>query len=118
MLSIMAKFPLRTMDHELYSMFQKKNLAMQNLKKLKRSCPKNLVNLVCMHFMSYNPYLHESFELILFLTPPMDNSPWSKREFWPFLKVGKISETGKAMPTKLCVHVFHINPYLYEFVYL
>ena len=38
-----------------------------------------------------------------FLTT-MDNSPWSEREIWPFLKASKISETGMAMSTKIRLH--------------
>ena len=45
----------------------------------------------------------------------MDYSPWSEREIWPNLKSSNISETGEAMPTKIGVHAFHINPYLHEF---
>ena len=46
----------------------------------------------------------------------MDYSPWSEKEIWPFLKGGRISKTKKAMPTKVGVHVLHINPYLHEFI--
>ena len=49
-----------------------------------------------------------------FLTP-MDYSPWFKRESWPNLKRTNISKTREAMPTKLGLHVCHINPYLHEF---
>ena len=46
----------------------------------------------------------------------MDYSPWSKREFWPNLKLAIIiSKTGEATPTKLGVHAFHFNLYLHEF---
>ena len=45
----------------------------------------------------------------------MDYSPFVKREIWSFLKVAVISETREAMPTKIGVHVFDINPYLHEF---
>ena len=38
------------------------------------------------HAFDINPYLHEFFELILIY------SPWSEREFWPFLKVGLSSK--------------------------
>ena len=38
-----------------------------------------------------------------FLTT-MDNSPWSEREIWPFLKASKISENGMAMSTKISLH--------------
>ena len=29
--------------------------------------------------------------------------------------MGKISETRDATPTKIGLHVFHVNPYLHEF---
>ena len=59
----------------------------------------------CMNFLSQ----------FYFLTP-IDYSPWFKREIWPNLKRGKISETSwEAMSTKLCAHTFHINLYLHKF---
>ena len=45
----------------------------------------------------------------------MDYSPWSEREIWLFSKSSNISKTGEATPTKIGVHAFDINPYLYEF---
>ena len=45
----------------------------------------------------------------------MDYSPWSEREIWPNLKANFISEIGEARPTRIGVHVFHINLYLHEF---
>ena len=41
-----------------------------------------------------------------FLTT-MDNSPWSERENWPFLKASKISETGMTMSTKISLHAIN-----------
>ena len=38
----------------------------------------------------------------------MDYSPVSEGKFWPFLKASK--NTGEAMPTKIGVHAFYINP--------
>ena len=34
---------------------------------------------------------------------------------WPNLKGSNISKTEKAVPTKISVHAFDINPYLHEF---
>ena len=60
-----------------------------------------------------NPYLNflSRFYLILFFDP-IDYSPWLKREIWPNLKSSNISKTREAMPTKIGVHAFYINPYL------
>ena len=38
-----------------------------------------------------------------FLTP-MDYSPWSEREIWPFFEGSSISETEKVTPTKIGAH--------------
>ena len=45
----------------------------------------------------------------------MDYSPWSEKEIWPFFKVAIISKNVEAMPTKIGVHAFDINPYLHKF---
>ena len=58
------------------------------------------------------------FEPIPFFDPPMDNSPWSEGEFWSNLKSSNISETGEAMPTKIGLHIFHINLDMHEFFQL
>ena len=69
------------------------------------------------HTFDINPYLHEFFEPILFLTP-MDYSPWSEGKFWSFLKQAKRSHnsrTEEVTPTKIGLHAFQVNLYLYEF---
>ena len=46
----------------------------------------------------------------------MDYSPWSEREIWPVFFVNKnISETGKALPTKINVFELDINSYMHKF---
>ena len=45
----------------------------------------------------------------------MDYSPWSKREILHNLEANFNYKTGEAMPTKVGVHAFDINPYLHEF---
>ena len=49
------------------------------------------------------------------LTHTTNYSPWSEGEIWLFFKGSHISETGGVTPTKIGVHVLHINPYLHEF---
>ena len=68
---------------------------------------------IVVHAHYINLYLHEFFEPILF-----DSSfrpPWTQRKIWPILKSSNISETGKAMPTKIGIHAHYINLYLREF---
>ena len=48
----------------------------------------------------------------------MDNSPWSEGEFWSNLKSSNISKTGEAMPTKIGLHIFHVNLDMHEFFQL
>ena len=70
-----------------------------------------------LHTFHIDLYLHEFFELILFLTP-MD-SPWSKGKIWPFWRQAKRShnsETGDTTPTKIGLHAFQVNLYLHEFL--
>ena len=69
--------------------------------------------LVCMCFRSTSTCINVLSQFY-FLTP-MDYSPRSEREIWPNLKSTNISETEKAMPTKIGLHAFHINLYLHEF---
>ena len=70
-----------------------------------------------LHAFHIKLYLLEFLKPILFLTA-MDYSPWSKRdrEFWPFLKGSKITKTGEAMSSKICLHAFYINLYLHEYL--
>ena len=53
-------------------------------------------------------YLHEFFELILFLTPLVQKEILAKFE------ISNISETGEPTPTKTGVHALDINPYLHQ----
>ena len=89
-------------------------------------------NLVCMHFTSTSTCLN-ILSWFYFLTPMY--SPWFKREtvarlsrgrvwlcetrsireIWPNLKGSHIPKTWEAMPTKIGLHAFHINPYLHDF---
>ena len=46
----------------------------------------------------------------------MDYSPWSEREFWPFLRGSGISmKPERSRPSKIGAHAYDINPYLHEF---
>ena len=72
------------------------------------------------HIFDINPYLHKFIELIPidFFLMTMDYSPWSERKIWLFFLSSNISKTGDAMPTKIGVHAFDINPYLHKFIEL
>ena len=69
-----------------------------------------------LHAFHIDPYLHEFLEPILInLIFSLPTISWSKREIWPKLKSSNISKTKEATPTKICEHIFDINPYLHEF---
>ena len=66
------------------------------------------------HTFDLNPYLHKFFELILI--DSIFSLPWTivhcqKGKFG----LCNISETKEAMPIKVGVHAFDINPYLHKF---
>ena len=69
-----------------------------------------------LHAFHINLYLIASIYFLswfYFLTP-LDYSPWSEREIWPYLKGSNISKTRKVAPIKIGLHAFHVNLYLHE----
>ena len=97
---------------EILAVFEGKQNGAESLKPKEPHPPK----LDCMHFTSTSTCMN-FLSQIYFLTP-MDYSPLSEGKFWPFLKGNKMEpnlETKGAMPTKIGLHVFHINLYLHEF---
>ena len=70
-----------------------------------------------LHAFQVNLYLHEFFEPILIFDPHgLYHGPKGKfGHFWRQTKTSKISETGEATPTKIDLHAFQVNLYLYEF---
>ena len=97
---------------EVLAVFEGKRNGVKSPKPKKPHPPK----LVCMRFRSTSTCMN-FLSQFYFLTL-MDYSPWSEGKFWLFLKaneMSKISETEKATPTKIGLHAFQVNLYLYEF---
>ena len=69
-----------------------------------------------LHAFHAQPLLALKFLSQFYFLTPMDYSPWSEGEFWPFSKAygkGSISQKlEKVTPTKIGLHAFRVNLYL------